>query len=87
MAAADVAFHEINEAFAVVALANARILGLKEEAINAHGGAVALGNHIHTYIFISVEIIESLLSHIHTFTGHPIGCSGARILGSLYQVW
>ena len=49
--AADVAFHEINEAFAVVALANARILGLREDAINVHGGAVALGNqlYIHTH--------------------------------------
>ncbi|KAI5059217.1 hypothetical protein GOP47_0025536 [Adiantum capillus-veneris] len=55
--------YEINEAFAVVALANQKILGLKPEKVNVHGGAVSLG--------------------------HPLGCSGARIvvtlLGALKQ--
>ena len=51
---------EINEAFAVVALANAQILGLDIDKVNAFGGAIALG--------------------------HPIGCSGARIMGTLYSV-
>ncbi|KAF2118156.1 acetyl-CoA acetyltransferase IB [Lophiotrema nucula] len=35
---------EINEAFSVVALANMKILGLNEEKVNLHGGAVALGH-------------------------------------------
>jgi len=56
----DVDFHEINEAFAMVALVNSRILGLDQAKVNVHGGAVALG--------------------------HPIGCSGARIMGTLYNV-
>jgi acetyl-CoA C-acetyltransferase len=56
----DVDFHEINEAFAVVALANARTLSLDLSKVNVHGGAVALG--------------------------HPIGCSGARIVMSLISV-
>lgn len=56
----DVHYHEINEAFSVVALANARLLDLDIAKVNAHGGAVALG--------------------------HPIGCSGARIIGTLYGV-
>lgn len=55
--------YEINEAFSVVALANQKILGLKPETVNIHGGAVSLG--------------------------HPLGCSGARIvitlLGALKQ--
>ena len=55
---ADVAFHEINEAFAVVALANARILGLKEDTINVHGGAVALGKQL---AYMNIDI------YIHTF--------------------
>lgn len=51
---------EINEAFAVVALANLKLLGLDEEKVNVHGGAVALG--------------------------HPLGCSGARIVTTLLGV-
>ncbi len=48
---------ELNEAFAVQALAVIRELGLSEEIVNVNGGAVALG--------------------------HPLGCSGARILTTL----
>ena len=51
---------EINEAFSVVALANLKLLGLGEEKVNLHGGAVALG--------------------------HPLGCSGARIVATLLGV-
>jgi acetyl-CoA C-acetyltransferase len=53
----EVDLWEINEAFAVVALANQDKLGIDGDRINVHGGAVALG--------------------------HPIGCSGARILVTL----
>ncbi len=49
--------YEINEAFASVAIAATRDLGIGEERVNVAGGAVALG--------------------------HPIGCSGARIVVSL----
>ena len=49
--------YEINEAFASVAIASTRELGLSEEQVNVNGGGVALG--------------------------HPIGCSGARIVVSL----
>lgn len=57
---ADVDYHEINEAFAVVALANMQILNIDHKQVNVFGGAVALG--------------------------HPIGMSGARIIGTLYDV-
>jgi len=56
----QVDFYEINEAFAVVALANQQLLNLKPETVNVHGGAVSLG--------------------------HPLGCSGARILVTLLGV-
>lgn len=56
----DIDAFEINEAFSVVALANMKILGLGEEKVNLHGGAVALG--------------------------HPLGCSGARIVTTLLGV-
>jgi acetyl-CoA C-acetyltransferase len=58
--ASDVDYHEINEAFAVVALANMMLMNLKHDTVNVFGGAVALG--------------------------HPIGMSGARIIGTLYDV-
>lgn len=56
----DVDFFEFNEAFAVVGLANAQILGLDNDKINVNGGAVSLG--------------------------HPLGCSGARIIVTLINV-
>jgi acetyl-CoA C-acetyltransferase len=39
------AFVQVNEAFAAVVLANARILGLDLAKTNVHGGAVSLGEH------------------------------------------
>ena len=42
----DVDLFEINEAFAVVAMAAMRDLGLPHEKVNVHGGAVALGHPI-----------------------------------------
>ncbi|MFZ6021064.1 MAG: thiolase family protein [Chloroflexota bacterium] len=48
---------ELNEAFAVQALAVIHELKLSEEIVNVNGGAIALG--------------------------HPLGCSGARILTTL----
>ncbi|KAJ3029684.1 UNVERIFIED_CONTAM: erg10, acetyl-CoA C-acetyltransferase [Siphonaria sp. JEL0065] len=48
---------ELNEAFSVVALANAKILNLDAEKVNVFGGAVAMG--------------------------HPLGCSGARVVVTL----
>jgi len=56
----DIDFFEFNEAFAVVGLANMKILGLSDKNVNVHGGAVSLG--------------------------HPLGCSGARILVTLFGV-
>jgi acetyl-CoA C-acetyltransferase len=42
----DIDLFEINEAFAVVALANVQILGLTEDRVNLKGGVVALGHPI-----------------------------------------
>ncbi len=42
----DVDLWEINEAFAVVSLANNRLIGLEGSAVNVRGGAVALGHPI-----------------------------------------
>jgi len=53
----DIGLVELNEAFAVQALAVIEDLGLDPEIVNVNGGAIALG--------------------------HPLGCSGARILTTL----
>jgi 3-oxoadipyl-CoA thiolase len=53
----DIDLAELNEAFAVQALAVMHELGMRHEITNVNGGAIALG--------------------------HPLGCSGARILTTL----
>jgi len=40
----DISLWEINEAFAVVVLANCNILGLDVSKVNIHGGAIAVGH-------------------------------------------
>ena len=42
----DIELFEINEAFAVVSLANNKLLGLEPSKVNVNGGAVALGHPI-----------------------------------------
>jgi acetyl-CoA C-acetyltransferase/3-oxo-5,6-didehydrosuberyl-CoA/3-oxoadipyl-CoA thiolase len=44
LAIADIDLAEINEAFAVVAIAAIRELGISEDRVNPNGGAVALGH-------------------------------------------
>ena len=46
LAAKDIDLWEINEAFACVTLACGQLLGVSQERINVHGGAVALGHPI-----------------------------------------
>ncbi|MFN5374819.1 MAG: acetyl-CoA C-acyltransferase [Chitinophagaceae bacterium] len=48
---------EINEAFSVVSIENAKRMGIQHDKLNIHGGAVSIG--------------------------HPLGCSGARIVVTL----
>ncbi|KAI9687240.1 MAG: erg10, acetyl-CoA C-acetyltransferase [Bathelium mastoideum] len=63
---------EINEAFSVVALANMKILGLSEEKVNVHGGAVALG---HPLGASGARIVTTLLGVLRE-KGGKIGCAG-----------
>lgn len=53
----DIDIIELNEAFAVQTLSVIATMGLDEEKVNPHGGAIALG--------------------------HPLGCSGARLVTTL----
>lgn len=40
----DISLWEINEAFAMVVIANANILGLDIDKVNVHGGAITIGH-------------------------------------------
>lgn len=55
----DIDYHEINEAFAAVVLANMKLQGLDPSNVNVHGGAVALG---HPVGMSGARIIVSLLN-------------------------
>lgn len=46
MTLSDIEYHEVNEAFSVVALANSMILNLDSSKVNIYGGAVAIGHPI-----------------------------------------
>ena len=46
MQMSDMDYHEVNEAFSAVALANMKLLDLDPSKVNVHGGAVALGHPI-----------------------------------------
>ncbi|EER40753.1 acetyl-CoA acetyltransferase [Histoplasma capsulatum var. duboisii H88] len=63
---------EINEAFSVVALANMKLLGLSEEKVNMHGGAVALG---HPLGASGARIVTTLLGVLKAKRG-KLGCVG-----------
>ncbi|EEH06574.1 acetyl-coa acetyltransferase [Histoplasma capsulatum G186AR] len=63
---------EINEAFSVVALANMKLLGLNEEKVNMHGGAVALG---HPLGASGARIVTTLLGVLKAKRG-KLGCVG-----------
>jgi acetyl-CoA C-acetyltransferase len=56
----DIDYFELNEAFAVVGLANMKLMNLDASKVNVNGGAVSLG--------------------------HPLGCSGARVIVTLINV-
>jgi acetyl-CoA C-acetyltransferase len=64
--------YEINEAFSVVALANMKLLGLSEDKVNVHGGAVALG---HPLGASGARILTTLLGVLKENKG-KIGCVG-----------
>ncbi len=57
MQLSDIDIIELNEAFAAQSLSVVQVMGIDEEKLNPHGGAIALG--------------------------HPLGCSGARIIATL----
>ena len=73
----DIDLFEVNEAFAVVALAAQRELGIPEEKLNCHGGAVALGHPIGAS---GARILVTLL-HALRRRGLRRGCAAICIGG------
>ena len=69
----DISLWEINEAFAVVVLANCHLLGLDVANVNIHGGAIAVSG------IFGFKESWTLLKKV----GHPFGMSGARITNHL----
>ncbi len=61
---ADPDLLEVNEAFAVQALANERVVGWDRAKLNVHGGAIALGHPTGcTGVRITVSLIHALATH------------------------
>lgn len=56
----DIAYWELNEAFAVVGIENTKRMKLDPARVNVNGGAVSIG--------------------------HPLGCSGARVIVTLINI-
>jgi acetyl-CoA C-acetyltransferase len=77
LAAADIDLWEVNEAFAVVALAFLRDLALPAERVNVRGGAVALGHPIGAS---GARILTTLL-HALRERGGRLGCAAICIGG------
>jgi len=76
LTAKDIDYHEINEAFSVVALANAQILGLDIDRVNVHGGAVALGHAIGMSGARIIGTLFSVLKHNDATMGCASICNG-----------
>ena len=68
----DVDFYEINEAFAVVCIANNQLLGLDPDKVNVYGGGVSIGHPIGSS---GSRIIATLCSVLHQ-EGGRIGVAG-----------
>ncbi len=72
----DIHFWEFNEAFAVVGLANVKILGLDPEKVNIYGGAVALGHPLgNSGSRILVTLVNVLKQNNAKYGGAAI-CNG-----------
>jgi acetyl-CoA C-acetyltransferase len=62
----DIDYHEYNEAFSAVALANVKLLDLDVSKVNVHGGAVALG---HPLGMSGARIVLSLINVLRAKNG------------------
>jgi acetyl-CoA C-acetyltransferase len=81
---ADIQYHEVNEAFAAVVLANAKVTR-----------PLCASKTFHCYRLCACVVVAQLggidISRVNVnggavALGHPIGCSGARIVTTLINV-
>eukprot|EP00003_Mantamonas_plastica_P013217 TRINITY_DN23170_c0_g1_i1.p1 TRINITY_DN23170_c0_g1~~TRINITY_DN23170_c0_g1_i1.p1 ORF type:complete len:166 (-),score=52.69 TRINITY_DN23170_c0_g1_i1:164-661(-) len=68
----DVDLFELNEAFAVVAVANCNLLKISPDIVNVNGGGVALGHPLGSS---GCRIIVTLINALKQ-NGKEIGCAG-----------
>jgi acetyl-CoA C-acetyltransferase len=72
----DVDYFELNEAFAVVGLANMKILGLNPDTVNVNGGAVSLGHPLGVSGARIVIALTSILKQNNAKIGAAGICNG-----------
>ncbi|HAK28865.1 MAG TPA: acetyl-CoA C-acetyltransferase, partial [Sphingobacterium sp.] len=72
----DIDYFEFNEAFSVVALANAQILGLPLNKVNVYGGAVSLGHPLGSSGARIVVTLSSILRQEGGSLGLAAICNG-----------
>jgi len=72
----DVDYFELNEAFAVVGLANTKILGINASHVNVNGGAVSLGHPLGVSGARIVIALTSILKQNNAKIGAAAICNG-----------
>jgi len=72
----DVDYFELNEAFAVVGLANMKILGLNADTVNVNGGAVSLGHPLGVSGARIIIALTSILKQNNAKIGAAGICNG-----------
>lgn len=72
----DVDYFELNEAFAVVGLANMKILGLSSDKVNVNGGAVSLGHPLGVSGARIIIALTSILKQNNAKIGAAAICNG-----------
>jgi len=72
----DVDYFELNEAFAVVGLANMKILGLSSDKVNVNGGAVSLGHPLGVSGARITIALTSILKQNNAKIGAAAICNG-----------
>ncbi len=82
----DIDLYEINEAFSVVTMVAQKALSLKDEQINVHGGAVALGHPIGASgARILTTLVHALHTHDKTFGMASICIGGGEAIAVLIE--
>lgn len=73
---ADIDYFEVNEAFSVVALVFAKIMGISQDKMNVHGGAVSLGHPLGASGARIVATLSNVLKHKKGTLGMAAICNG-----------